>query len=208
MVGQVSRFEPDHLKAREIMLRGDIGRLCMATETITSAFPAWDTGWFSNYDMSGGPILDLGIHSIDYLMWMFNEPVKRVYAVGSKPKGNMPTYTLLTMRFAGGGIGLVEASWGHPISHPFQYFSEFAGEKGRINWGYDNLASMQVTRESQPPEKMIMLGEDGFTQEIKAFIGCIENDTTSPIPGESALETLKVALAGVESLKTGKAILL
>jgi predicted dehydrogenase len=207
MIGQVSRYEADHLAARDVLLRGEIGKLYMATETITSAFPSWDTGWFSNYDMSGGPLLDLGIHSIDFLMWMFNEPVKRVYALGSRYQGDMPTYTLMTMRFTGGGIGMVEASWGHPPSHPFQYFAEFVGEEGRMKWGYDDLASMKVTKGDNSPEQMIMLGTNSFTREIEAFINCVEKDTLSPISSESALATLKVALAGIESLKTGKAIL-
>jgi myo-inositol 2-dehydrogenase/D-chiro-inositol 1-dehydrogenase len=153
-------------------------------------------------------VVDLAIHSIDYLLWLFNQPVVRVYAVGAEGKINLPTYANITIGFADGAMALVETSWAQPHSQPLSVRTELVGSTGRLHWDYDDITSMYFTRDDVPParRRMTMVGEDSFAAQISEFVKCIETDTPPPVSGEEATAALRVALAAAESIATGRAV--
>jgi myo-inositol 2-dehydrogenase/D-chiro-inositol 1-dehydrogenase len=207
MVGHVSRYEADHRRSKEVVERGDLGQLRMGFQSITGPFPEWSSaGWFADVAQSGGPVVDLAIHSFDYLLWMFGCRATRVCAVGVRGKINVHTYALVNIRFQDGGIGLVEVSWAHPRAQSLLVRTELAGTRGRLHWDYDGIASMQVIRDDAGKRNLVMVGEDSFAAEIADFVRCVEEDARPSIPGEEALEALRIALAALESLETGKAV--
>lgn len=207
MVGHVSRYDADHRKAKDVLERGDLGQLQMGFQSITGPFPEWSSrGWFADVAQSGGPVLDLAIHSFDYLLWVFGSRVRRVCAVGVQRKIRAYTYALVTLRFEGGGMGLVEVSWAHPRAQSLSVRTELVGTRGRLHWDYDGIAAMQVIRDDSGKRNLVMVGEHSFSAEIADFVRCVEEDSPPPIPGEEALAALRVALAGLESLETGRAV--
>ena len=209
MVGHVTRYEPDHVRAKAIIDEGNIGTLRMAFQSITGPFPEWSSGgWFADAAQSGGPVVDLAIHSFDSLAWFFGRPVTRVMAVGTKSKIDLYSYALVTLNFDGGGLGLVEVSWSHPRAQDLTVRTELMGTHGRINWDYADIASMFTVGNDTPRRQFVMLGEHSFADEVAAFVDCVERDVPPPIAGEHALETLRIALAAHESLETGRAVAL
>src|SRR5215212_2298947 len=182
MVGHVSRYEVDHRKAKHVLERGDLGHLRMGFQSITGAFPEWSSnGWFADVAQSGGPIVDLAIHSFDYLLWVFGCPVVRVSAVGVEGKINLPSYVLTTLRFEDGGLGLVEVSWTHPRAQSLIVRTELSGTRGRLHWDYDEIAPMLVIREEVGKRNLVLVGEDSFAAEIADFVRCVVDDTPPPI---------------------------
>ncbi len=209
MVGHVTRYEVDHQRAKEILDRGDLGTLRMAFQSITGPFPEWSSGgWFADAAQSGGPVVDLAIHSFDALLWFFGRRVTRVAAVGAKRKINLNSYAQVTLNFEGGGLGLVEVSWAHPRAQGLSVRTELMGTQGRLHWTYDDITSMSVIREDTPRRNFVMPGENSFGSEIAAFVSCVECDTPPPIAGEHGREALRVALAAYEALETGRAVVL
>jgi predicted dehydrogenase len=207
MVAHVSRYEVDHRKAWEILRRGEIGELRMAFHSITSTYPGWSTqDWLGDEIKSGGPILDLAIHSVDYMLWLFGSPVERVYALGAKQGRGPNHYALATLYFANGGLGLVETSWAHPPSAPLNCRVELAGSAGRVAWDYDRIDGMQTVIEGQGRRSYVLEGEDSFAAQIADFIHCIEHDLPSPVPGREGQEALRVCLAALQSLETGRCV--
>jgi predicted dehydrogenase len=207
MVAHVSRYEVDHRKAKEILDRGEIGELRMAFHSITSTYPGWSAqDWLGDETKSGGPILDLAIHSVDYMLWLFNSPVERVYALGSKPGSGRNHYALATLYFANGGLGLVETSWAHPPSAPLACKVELAGSSGWIAWDYDGIEGMHTIIEGQGRRSYVLEGENSFAAEIADFIHCIADDLPSPVPGSEAKEALRVCLAASESIGSGRCV--
>ena len=84
MIGQVSRFEPDHRQAKTLVDDGMIGQAQMVKHSITTSFPGWsEGGWLADAKVSGGPLVDLSVHSFDYLSWVTGSPAVRVTAVGA-----------------------------------------------------------------------------------------------------------------------------
>lgn len=209
MVGHVSRFEADHRAARAVLQRGDLGQLRMAFQSIAGPTPTWSNqGWLTDATQSGGPVVDLAIHSFDYLLWLFGCPVVRVTAVGVRQMLALPSYALVNLRFADGGMALVETSWVHPRAQSLVVRTELTGTLGRLAWDYDQISGMQVIREETGRRIIPLLGEDSFAAEIAAFVRCIEDDTPVPVPAHEATAALEVALAAEESLATGKSVAL
>jgi len=204
MVGHVVRYEEDHRRAREIVASGEIGELRMASQSITGPFPDWSAaGWFADPAQSGGPVLDLAVHSFDFLNWVFASPVVRVSAVGVRCPIPLHSHALVTLRFADGGIGLVEASWAHPRGQGLLARTELMGSRGRIAWDYDAIAAVQVIRDDR---KNHVFTGDVWAAEIGDFLRCVRDGTPSPIPGAVGLAALRVGLAAVESLETGRTV--
>lgn len=207
MVAHVSRYEVDHRKAKDVLARGDIGQLRMAFHSITSTYPGWSTlNWLGDEDKSGGPVVDLAIHGVDYLLWLFQSPVDRVYALGSQKTTGNNHYALVQVHFSNGGLGLIETSWAHPPSSPLACRVELTGSQGRIAWDYNQIESMQTFLEGQKPQYHVLEGENSFAAEIADFIHCIENDLPVPVPGSEARAALQVCLAAQESLQTGRSV--
>lgn len=207
MVAHVSRYEVDHRKAKEIVERGEIGRLRMGYHSITSTYPGWSVqDWLGDEAKSGGPIVDLAIHSVDYLMWLFKSPVARVYAMGSQKVTGNNHYALASLQFANGGLGLVETSWAHPPCAPLSCRIELSGAQGRIAWDYDRIDGMQSFIEGRGRQSYVLEGENSFAAEIADFIRCIQDNLPAPVSGREARDALQVCLAAVESLKTGRCI--
>jgi predicted dehydrogenase len=139
-------------------------------------------------------------------MWLFDSPVKRVYAVGTGRSSGQDFYAMATLQFANGGLGLVETSWAHPANSPLACRVELSGTHGRINWDYDQITGMQSFIEGQGRRLFTLEGENSFAAEIAGFLHCIEKDLPSPIPGCQARDALQVCLAAAESLRTGQCV--
>lgn len=203
MVGHVSRFEPDHVRAKQIVDSGALGEIRMMSQTIASAVPTWsEGGWLMDHEQSGGPIVDLAIHSFDFLAWVCGQQPVRVHAVAGDTAAGPATYALITLRYANRAIGLVETSWAHPSAAGFNVATELIGSRGRLWWDYAGIAGGTIATNAGGSVRLDPLGDRGFRAEIAAFIDAVRGGD-SPIPGRDGLDALNTALAARRSLATG-----
>lgn len=207
MVGHVSRFEPDHRAARDAVLAGRIGEVRMMSQTINGEMPEWsEQDWLADEDQSGGPLVDLAIHSFDYLTWVCGARPEQVHAIGASRPDGLVDYAIATVRYDTGALAVVEASWGHPAGHGLDLTTELSGTGGRITWDYDGIAVGSVRRAGQPARAISQLGNRGFVAQIGAFLDAVGSGGPSPVPAEEALVALQIALAAVESLRTRRVV--
>jgi myo-inositol 2-dehydrogenase/D-chiro-inositol 1-dehydrogenase len=207
MVGHVSRFEPDHRMAKELVDAGQVGPVQMMSHSITTSMPGWsEGGWLFDPVESGGPLLDLSVHGFDYVSWLAGSEPVRVHAVGADTAVGPATYTLTTVRFASGAMALVESSWAHPVARGFKLATEISGPEGRITWSYDRMMGGVLYPNEGEPVWFDSLGDRGFRAEIRAFTDAIRSGGLSPVPARTGLQATRVALAALESLRTGATI--
>jgi predicted dehydrogenase len=75
MVGHVLRFWPEYIKIKEIVDSGKLGEPLFGFCERLAVPPDWyENNWGLNEKNSGGVPLDLHIHDLDYLIWVFGEP--------------------------------------------------------------------------------------------------------------------------------------
>jgi len=204
-VGHVLRWFPQYLKAREVAHSGAIGRPVVVRSSRCVAHPV---GWFTDYSLSGGVIMDLIIHDFDWMRWCFGE-VERVFAQGLVNRGleNLD-YALVTLRFKSGLIGHVEGSWARPGATSINL--EIAGTEGLFNFNNtesgtvvsaykDDHGTLKTSSES-PGEFFPMLGE------IRNFVDCLENGNEFVITPTDGIEAVRIAESALESIRTGKPV--
>jgi predicted dehydrogenase len=207
MVAHVVRFFPEYAKIRELIEQGSAGKPAVVRASRSVGVVAGWNNWYSNYELSGGLMLELMIHDFDVLRWYFGD-VKRVFATEARQNGT--EYALATLRFENGVIAHVEGSRAHFLS--FKSALEIAGDGGLIDFdsnaakpinlciGKKGDSDKEIAIPSSPTE------ESPYYKELFSFVNCVEKDLDPPINGVDATKSLKVALAALESAKTGKVV--
>ena len=204
MIGHVSRYEPDHRAAKELVEAGHVGEVAMMVHSMTASFPGWsEGGWLARPEESGGPLLDLSVHSFDYLAWVIGSEAVRVHAVAADSPVGPATYGVATVRYANGALGQVEASWAHPVARGFKAVVEITGTDGRIGWSYDSINGGAIYLADGGVTWLDPLGERGYTREISAFVEAVRAGGPSPVPVADGVAATRTALAALHSVRTG-----
>jgi predicted dehydrogenase len=211
MVGHVLRFSWEYRRLRDRVLAGEVGQVGIVRLSRCVGYPGAGS-WFTDVDKSGGVILDLLIHDLDFLRWTFGE-AKHVYAKSGSCAGKLD-YALLNLQLSSGALAHVEGSWAHPVGS-FHQTVEICGSLGLLH--YDNLtcANLKVvpTAESHTgPASRISLPDtdpsnDPYFAEVTHFIDCIRQRREPAVSYEDALKSCELAFRAIESARLGAPVI-
>ncbi|NPV54499.1 MAG: Gfo/Idh/MocA family oxidoreductase [Firmicutes bacterium] len=219
MVAHVVRFWPEYAAAKRLLDAGEIGKAIEVSATRLSTPPSWSAGgWILDPRQSGGAVVDLLIHDIDYANWLLGKPVS-VYARGLKSETGGYDHILLTVSYAGGGVATLEGGRMMPSNFPFTTNFRILGERGCID--YSSRAGENIESRGNAASALAIYkhGEDvkyphvpeidAYLSEIGYFLDCVRNNTLPEIvTPEDALMALRVALAADQSIETGGPIVI
>ena len=199
MVGHVLRFFPEYRAASD----RDVGDPGVARARRLSPFPDWGSGdWYADRDRSGGVFLDLAIHDLDYLRWCWGD-VEEVFA--RRHREPEAEHGFVTLRFANGAVGYVEASWAQPDSRELTSELELAGDGGVVAFDTtDPEPYHQWTDDAESVENS--LRRDPYHRELAHFVDCLETDTVPDVTTSEAIEALKLSLAAQRSAEHGEPV--
>lgn len=210
-VAQVVRFFPQFAKAKSVIESGAIGKPGVIRTIRAGTFPQ-GRPFFADFELSGGVILDVGIHDIDFHRWCMGE-VERVFARGltfSDVTGR--DHALITLRFVEGGVGHIEAGWVAPPG-VWRTRLEICGDDGMLEWDSDDPDPItQVMYNAERSGKIagkaspLSPADNPYQQELAHFLDCLESGRPLRVTPHDALMAVKVALAAIESVRTGKVI--
>ena len=224
MIGQNQRLAAAHMKARELIQSGAIGRVI----TFTTAFrhggpetwsidPGANTWFFDKSRAVMGAMADLGIHKTDLIQYLTGQKVVEVqaslatldktYADGT-PIG-VDDNAICIYHMDGHILGTMTASW-----------TDYAGEdNSTVLFGTEG-----VLRIYEDPAHSLVLQKRGGgvetfdvdqiqTNDQQTKSGVIDmfvdhlNDPVKPfISGESVLTAMRAVFAALESSETGRSI--
>jgi predicted dehydrogenase len=209
-VAHVVRFFPEFARAKEVVESGALGRLGVV-RSVRGGAPPGHSQWFRDIEQSGGVTLDLAIHDIDYMRWLCGD-VLRVFARGLSFRSLTVDHTLITLRFASGAIGHIEASWAFPAGN-FRTNFELAGSEGLLVHESDEAKPLDVqfhagAAPASPPAlgSPAALHDDPYLLEFKHVLDALDSGSPFRVTPEDALAALRVALAAIESLRTGQPV--
>lgn len=222
MVGHVIRFWPEYVKTKEIIEKEELGNPFFGFCERLAVLPDWhQDDWGLNEKYSGGAAIDLHIHDLDYLQWIFGEPkivkAQGVYNPENIKKGGL-VHVATNIEFKNGVSGLAEAGWAFKGSFPFTMILRILCKNGTIEWVFragKNIeerakgAKLTVYKEDGSIDEMDVDKTDAYLLECRYFIDCIANNKeikkATLKDGKSAL---KLALAAVESSKNKSVVTL
>ena len=213
MVGFQRRFDPDFMALKSAIDAGKIGDVEMIT--LTSRDPGPPPAEYIK--VSGGIFRDMTIHDFDVARWLLGEEVTTVLAAASvltDPEiGQLGDYDSVN-------VILTTASGKHCT----------ITNTRRATYGYDQRIEVHgskgsVTAENHRESRIEIANADGYLRapllnffmsryvaayanEIAAFVDAVARGVTPPTTGEDGLKALELAVAALESVRTGKAVTL
>lgn len=212
-VAHVVRFFPEYVAAQAAVLDGAIGEPAVLRLTRASFRPRQPAGhWFFDHAKSGGIVLDLMVHDLDYARWIAGDVVAvhcRSASVAQPEAGVDHAVAILTHR--SGAISHVSASWGY-APPTFRTALEIAGSHGLIE--QDSTATAPVTPSLLADAAgggLTAMADTGlvgdpFRLELAEFARAIRDGTEARIGAADGLEALRIALAADESARTGAVV--
>jgi UDP-N-acetylglucosamine 3-dehydrogenase len=187
--GHVERFNPAVIKAKELIESDIIGDIVSSSAKRVGPLPP--------RIKDVGVSIDLAIHDLDVMSYLFNEPAKQVYAtMGSiLEKCEYEDHAEIMTIFETGIAGILEVNWLTPYK---RRELEITGTAGIISIDYISQAIEVYGKFAQD---VSITHEEPLKQEIKSFINSIKTDTEPLITGEDGLNALKMVLAANISSK-------
>ena len=229
MIAHNQRFSAAHMKARELIEAGEIGRILSFDTKFGHPGPEFWTGtpdtWFFRKTSAGmGVLADLGIHKADLIHYLTGEPITQVYAHTATLDKKYPDGNLIEVednawclfRLRNGAAGTMHVSW---TDYGKDYNSiVINGTEGSIQC-YDDREYSLILEKNGGKEKFLstddMLtdidptvgtGRSGNSGVIDEFIECIRYGLPSRCTGWEAIKAMRVVFAALDSSRTGKMI--
>ena len=212
LVGHVVRFFPEYVRLRDAVRGGEVGEPAMVRLSRMASFPRGSGDWHADVARSGGVVLDMAIHDLDWLLWTLG-PAERVYARGIHAQTpHLLDYALITVRMASGAIAHVEASWAEPEG--FRVCGEVAGDRGLLT--FDSAESTAYALDlREPPETppgvnvpTSYTARSPYVLQLEHWAGVIRGEEAPICTPEDALASLRLATAALESAERGQAVTL
>ena len=196
-IGHVVRFFPEYVKARALVGEGALGRVRTAR---LSRVGGPMERWFADEAASGGVLLDLSIHDLDWLLWTFG-PAESIHAVRSGEGGKQ--YVLAKVRMASGVVAFVESSWTHPEFAPS---FDLAGERGVLSHAMrerGDVLRLSAAGEAEREIPVPKIKGTPYRAELAHFMDVMDGRAEPVVTARDAVEALRLALAGLESIERG-----
>ena len=214
MIGHVLRWFPEYAAAKRLLEEGTVGRPAVARTTRSSGHPRTPGDWFADPDLSGGVMVDMVIHDLDFLLWCFGA-ADRVYCKALTYRGpGLMDYALATVRFKNRVIAHIEGSWAHP---PGTFFTklEIAGDGGLLEYDSQAASPLQVWKRAAGDEKApgvvvpeSPLAASPYQLEVCEFMDAVRSGREPCVTPQDAYNALELALAALESSRRGEPVTL
>ena len=174
----------------------EYGRIVDVEFVRLSNTPKWAWhDWYRNDELSGGAILDLHVHDVDIINYLFGRPQK-ICSIGTNVSTKHDSVS--TLYFYDDVSVCARVNWGESSSHPFTEYFHARFENASVDF---LRGTFMVYPDGKEAFEFELEDKNGYVEEIIDFIDCIENNRESEInPPESSLQSVEIALAEKKSV--------
>jgi myo-inositol 2-dehydrogenase/D-chiro-inositol 1-dehydrogenase len=211
MIGFNRRFDKEFKKVKDLVVKGAIGDHHLVK--ITSRDPGAPP--ISYIEKSGGMFLDMSIHDFDMARFIVGKEIEEVYAKGAVlidpaigEVGDIDT-AVITLTYTDGTMAIIDNS--REAAYGYDQRVEVFGSKGMVQAENNLMDSIQLTtrhgnRVSLPLNFFLERYAEAYKTEMNDYILSLENNTDTPANGNDGLQSLKIGLAAIKSLKLNRPV--
>lgn len=193
MIGHIERFNPAVMKMKQIIDNGELGKIVsISTRRV---------GPYNPRIRDVGVILDIGVHDIDIVSYLYDSPVAEVYAIAGKEVHSFEDHASILLRFNDDRAGVVETNWLTP--HKTRNFTVI----GTDGVGYGDYMEQKVMiHDKEWIKEAKVEKKEPLRNELESFINACQNHIEPLTSGEDGKHALEVALASITSYKSKQPI--
>lgn len=211
MIAQCLRFAPAVKYLHDVVASGKYGKVVGASFDRASMLPGWGAGgksWFLDEEASGGVLLDLHIHDVDFINWTFGRP--KSVAVRRHVRSDGVTDRATTLYGYRNCVVSSSASWAASPSFSFEARSFVELEKATIVMDAKRAAPLQVYPfRGRPFTPKLDYSISPYEAEIKAFAAwTLGRRASVPITLEDARDAVALVEAERRSMRAGREIMI
>ena len=223
MIGQVLRFWDEYIYLKKAIDEKMFGELRALSMTRVGGVSVGYEGWFLDEERGGMQIFDRHIHDTDAILWMLGTP-KAVLSHGvsydNRTQGGI-FHNFTQYLYDGNIIVSAEGSADTPQGFPFTASYRAFFENGLLEFNSRNKPALLVYKGGAPEEVDLSssLAElksglnittaGPYFNEQAYFFDCVRKGVKpTTVTAATAMETIRVVKAEIESVRTGKAVTL
>jgi myo-inositol 2-dehydrogenase / D-chiro-inositol 1-dehydrogenase len=214
-VGFMRRWDADYRRAQARLAGGSLGRPILFKSLQFDPEPPPVA--FADPAVSGGIMVDMGIHEFDLARWLMADEVVEVHAFGSTlghpafaTVGDVDS-AVVNLRFAGGATGTVEMA--RSTTYGEDVRTEVLATGGSVWVGHlpishgswsGGVAGSSVAADLA--DASIPRFEAAYAAQTAGFVDAIRSDRPVSVRGQDAVAALAIALAADRSMREGRSV--
>jgi predicted dehydrogenase len=202
MIAQCIRFWPEYAWTKAAISDGRFGTVLAANFERLGAAPGWSKdSWFADPTKSGGVTLDLHIHDVDFVQYLFGRP-QAIRATGARFESGMLGHIATEFRYNDNKVVTAAGSWMMSASFGFAMGFRIALERATLVFASGNAPSLRVypaEGEAYSPDDLA--AGDGYSGEIAHFTALVAGDSEPVITPQQAKESVRMALEAADAVE-------
>ena len=149
-----------------------------------------------------GVTIDLAIHDLDVMNYLFDEDVIQVYGTMNSilEKCEFEDHAEIMINFKNESTGILEVNWLTPYK---RRQIEITGTDGIISVDY---IEQSIDVYGKFAQDIDIKHEEPLKEELRSFLNAVVNGTEPEITGEDGLKALKMVIAATKSSREHKPI--
>lgn len=214
MVAQVLRFWPQYVAIKQMVDQRKLGSVNAVRAYRLTSYRA-SSDWFRDPAKSGGCLLDVQVHDVDYVYWLLGWP-REVQTVGLQSERGSWDHVSTTLRYDN-VIATIEASFLMPDSWPFSCYVRVGGARAAAEYNF--RVSGNIERRDQAtdeltlypagasPSQVAVGPEDMYVAQLGHFVDCVKENRCSEVaPLQQNLDVMRIMDASLESAESGRPV--
>ena len=199
------RFWPEYAWVKQAIDDGRFGKVLSARFRRVTEAPAWGT--FLDGKTSGGALLDLHIHDVDFAQHCFGKPQSVVASGYSRLSGEID-YAAALWRYANGPTVIVEGGWTMAGGFGFQMGYTVNFERATVDFDCTRSGdAFKVSETGKPQQSLTLEATDGYTEELRYFLNCIETgQRPTRVTADEGASAVELCMAEGESIRAGREV--
>ena len=213
MLGFNRRFDPHFAKLKAHLTKKEIG--VIEQITITSRDPNPPT--IEYIKQSGGIFKDMAIHDLDMAVFLADEKIHSITALGSnfvskkiEQAGDYDTATILMRTISGKQISIINS---RRATYGYDQRVEVHGSKGSLKVNNPTLSEIELAKEAGTTKDRLhhffmTRYIDAYKNQIDYFVDCIKKRSMPKPDSYDGYYALYLAENALRSAKTGRTVYL
>ena len=206
-IAQCIRFWPEYQILKKMHDSGELGAPVSLRFHRLSGMPSWggEQSWFLQDEKSGGCLFDLHVHDIDFAQYLLGGP-RAVHARGVQLENGANVAVVSDFIYDNNITCTIEGSWRYFSGFKMSYSAVY--ENGQLEFDSTQSPALRLWRRGkEEPETIEVPSSDGYIEEYKYFLKCMEeNSTPNLATPASTRKSIELALAERDSIKEAKIV--